>query len=134
MQAWVSDVEYDYWQNILWPSTYQLAGREYLHLPMKSNGLPSPLEEQIIDVSGNPGRWIFHDGYIESIGSCMWLGEHFWNYVGQDKKQKLFAESWIRTEVLESGVVKLIAADECFMDESTADKQDRLRGALYGTV
>ncbi len=79
------------------------------------------------------GRWTLKAGYIESIGSTMWLGEHFWNYVGRDKKQHLIEESWIRTEVLENGVVKLIAADECFMDESTADKQNCLREILYGS-
>lgn len=133
IQAWVSDVEYDYWQNVVSPDTYRLAGKEYLHLPTKSNGLPYPLEGLIIDNSKNPGRWEFRMGYMEAIGSCMWLGEGFWNYVGQDKKQKLFDECWVRTEILESGVVKLVAADECFMDESTADKQNRLREILYGS-
>lgn len=133
IQAWICDVEYDYWQNVISPDTYRLAGKEYLHLPTKSNGLPYPLERLIMDNSQNPGRWEFRMGYLEAIGSTMWLGEHFWNYVGQAKKQKLFNESWIRTEVLENGVVKLIAADECFMDESTTDKQNRLREVLYGS-
>lgn len=134
IQAWISDVEYDYWQNVVSPDTYRLAGKEYLHLPTKSNGLPYPLTDQIMDNSKNPGRWEFCMGYMEAIGSTMWLGENFWNYVGQDKKQKLFDESWIRTEILENGVVKLIAADECFMDESTADKQNCLREIIYGSV
>lgn len=134
IQAWVSDVEYDYWQNACDPIEFTSVGREYLHLPMKSNGLPYPLAQQIVDTAENPGRWLFHIGFIEAIGSTMWLNENFWNYVGQYKKQKLFNESWIRTEVLENGVVKLVAADECFMDESTADKQNRLREILYGSM
>ena len=132
IQGWIYDVDYDYWQTADDPLEYTSEKREYLHLPMKSNGLPYPLEKQIIDTSRNPGRWEFRMGYLEAIGSTMWLSDIFWNYVGFDKKERLLNTNWIRKEVYENGVIKLIAADECFSDESTADIQNNLRNLLYG--
>ena len=84
VQAWVSDVEYDHGQNASDPIEYTAVGRDYSHLPLKSNGLPFPLEQQVIDTSANPGRWTMRIGYIEAIGSTMWLGKNFWNAVGKE--------------------------------------------------
>lgn len=35
-----------------------------------------PLDEQIVDTSSNPGRWAFHDQYIEALGTRCGLANH----------------------------------------------------------
>lgn len=42
IQAWVSDVEYDFWQNATDPLEYECVGRPLSGLPMKSNGCLPP--------------------------------------------------------------------------------------------
>jgi hypothetical protein len=37
---------------------YELNGKDFSSLPLKSNGLPPPLEESEVDISKNPGRSI----------------------------------------------------------------------------
>uniref|UniRef100_A0A173H0F5 Uncharacterized protein n=1 Tax=Pandoraea faecigallinarum TaxID=656179 RepID=A0A173H0F5_9BURK len=71
VQAWVSDSEYNRWQNVTDPYEYELAGRDCSNLRKRSNGLPPPLEMEIVDVSINPGRWVLRSGYVEAIGSRM---------------------------------------------------------------
>src|SRR5688572_30826142 len=75
VMAWLADVEYEYWQNAHDLLQYTAAGKPHEHLPKKSNGLPPPLEQTIIDISGNPGRRILRNGYYEVVGAVMWLGE-----------------------------------------------------------
>ena len=98
---------------------------------MVSNGLPFPLEQQIIDISNNPGRWELKQGYIESVGSTMWLGEQFWNKTGADKATVLSAD-WLKTEEID-GVIKVKIADIPFdtADGRSGELQNKLRLLLY---
>ena len=130
-QAWISDVEYEYRQNAYSILQYTSAGREHSHLPKKSNGLPFPVEETIIDTSLNPGRMILRDGYVEVVASTMWLGKRFWECVGTVKKHSLLDAKWIHVDALENEVVKLTAAEHCFVDVSTSEIQNKLRDILY---
>src|SRR5690606_3246620 len=130
----IYDVEYDYWQNAKDPLQYEAVGRDYSHLPMRSNGLPPPVERMEIDTSENPGRWIFREGYIEAVGSVMWLVEPFWDYVGMIHKKRFDALDWISVQWLECGVVNLIAATDVLRGVSTAKQQICLRELLYGPV
>jgi hypothetical protein len=132
VQAWVSDVEYDHWQNAKDPLQYEAAGRSYAHLPTKSNGLPPPLEQIEIDTSNNPGRWSLQSGYIEAIGSIMWLGAPFWKYVGENCKAALFSASWLDVQPVGNAVTQVIASEHCFCDGTTEDIQRKLRSVLYG--
>ncbi|MBJ7313395.1 hypothetical protein ACFOLJ_26450 [Rugamonas sp. CCM 8940] len=132
VQAWVSDVAYDHWQNAKDLLEYTAVGRDYSQLPMTSNGLPPPLEQKIVDISNNPGRWMLQSGYVEAIGAVMWLGEEFWNRVGIDRKDHIRKENWLRIEALTSGILRLQTAECCFSDESTARVQNDLRALLYG--
>ncbi|MFC5474725.1 hypothetical protein [Paraherbaspirillum soli] len=132
VQAWVSDVEYDYWQNAKDPLQYEAVGRSFSHLPTKSNGLPPPLEQIEIDTSNNPGRWSLHSGYVEAIGSTMWLGMPFWKYVGETRKDTLLSSDWLDVRSEGNGVIYVVASEHGFFDESTEGIQNNLRTVLYG--
>jgi hypothetical protein len=131
VEGWVADVEYNHWQNAKDPIEYESAGRDFSHLPMKSNGLPPPLEQMEIDTSRNPGRWVLRSGYVEAIGSTMWLSELFWRRVGEDSKIRMNSTEWLHTDEPAKGISKLRTPEHCFISEETADIQNRLRACLY---
>ena len=132
VQAWVKDTEYDHWQNAADPLQYTTVGRDMTGLKMKSNGLPYPLEQQIVDTSENPGRWAFRRGYIEAIGSPMWIGENFWRVIGENRESELRALDWLHLTEPQKGVLRA-ASDTQFIDETTASRQNALREAIYGS-
>lgn len=128
--AWVSDGEYDHWQNAEDPLQYRGTGRTFEHLPMRSNGLPPPLEQMVIDISNNPGRRLLHVGYIEAVGSPMWFGSRFWELTGADKNLVL-AESWVNGRELSGGLVRIEPSREPFSSIDSAAMQEQLRNLLY---
>lgn len=133
IQAWVSDVEYDFWQNATDPLEYECVGRPLSSLPMKSNGLPPPLDQMEIDTSGNPGRNVLRQGYIEAIGSTMWLGNLFWERAGVDRFARISLLESQGFKVYECGkFIKVITSDKVFFDGSTLEKQRALRQILFG--
>lgn len=131
VQAWLSDREYDYWQNATSPHEYDGTDRSCAGLPMKPNGLPPPLDAMIIDTSANPGRRVIKVGYVEAVGSRMWLGDELWARTGTDKAEFLrqFGDN---CEVLPNGAIRLHLSDEPFTEQSDVGLQERLRAALYG--
>jgi hypothetical protein len=131
VQAWVCDVEYDHWQNAKDPLFYNAVGRDYSHLPMKSNNLPAPLERMEIDISKNPGRWSLCNGYVEAIGATMWLGDRFWERVDVQRDVVMSAD-WVHATYIENRVVKLQPSLQVFTSEDSAGVQNRLRKLLYG--
>lgn len=133
IEAWVADVEYNHWQNVKDPIEYEIAGRDFSKLPLIPNGLPPPLEQMEIDTSRNPGRWVLRSGYVEAIGSIMWLSELFWRRVGWHRKDCLNSAEWISASELENEVVRIQVSKRCFVSEETADIQNRLRACLYGS-
>ncbi len=130
--AWMFDVEYQYWQNATDPQEYTAVGRSYAGLPMKSNGLPIPLEQQVIDTSQNPGRRVLRDGYVEAVGAVMWLGEQFWPLTGASK-QDVLAADWLQCEQFPQDVLRIQAADVPFTtaEGASGDLQDKLRSLLF---
>lgn len=131
VQAWVADVEYDKWQNAEDPLIYKAANRDYSSLPMRSNGLPPPVEQMVVDISKNPGRWEFRSGYIEALGSEMWLSDLFWKYVGLDHKERLAGFLPVKLTQVTDDVIHVSVSGTSFADESTRDLQDQLRSVLY---
>jgi len=133
--AWLADSEYDHWQNAKDPLQYTAVGKSYAHLPMKSSGLPYPLEQKIIDTSANPGRWRLCDGYYEAVGAVMWLGEPFWQLTGADKTGVENAR-WLRASKPVPSVTCLQAANECFTtaDGASGELQGKLRSLLFPAV
>jgi len=131
VQAWLSDVDYDYWQNAKDPLQYQSAGRDYSNLPLKSNGLPPPLQQVEIDTSFNPGRWALKSGYVEAIGATMWLGMPFWERVGESRQNAVLSEKRLSVRSMGHGITQVVASEQCFCDETTRGVQDYLRAILY---
>jgi hypothetical protein len=135
VMAWVVDSEYDYWQNAEDPLQYTSVGKSYAHLPMKSNRQPYPVEKEIIDTSINPGRWCFRDGYIEAVGSVMWLGAPFWQLTDADQK-RVANTPWLQVQEPAPAVMRIQAAKQCFTtpDNSSGELQARLRSFLFGVA
>ncbi len=69
VMAWFADAEYEFWQNAKDLLQYTSQGKPHEHLPKKSNDLPPPLEQTIIDTSDNPGRRLLRNGYHEVVGA-----------------------------------------------------------------
>lgn len=131
VQAWVVNVEYNHWQNAEDPMLYE-GVRDMTGLKMKPSGDPPPLDRQIVDVSENPGRWEFHQGYIEAIGPTMWLGDNFWRVIGHNSEAALAEIPWLRLTKPNTNILK-ISSDIYFHDEATASEQNALRAAIYGS-
>lgn len=132
LQARLYDREYEFWQNAQDPIEYEAKGRSYSHLPMRSNGAPAPLEQLVIDVSGNPGRRILRRGFVEAVSAVMWLGPSFWAATGANK-EALGSGRWLQCNELPGGIVRIKAADTPFTasNSETGQIQERLRSLLF---
>ena len=132
VMAWVVDVDYDHWQNAKDPLQYTAAGKSYAHLPMKSNGLPPPLQQMVIDTSGNPGRWSYRNGWVEAVGAVMWLAESFWSLTGADRGE-VVKSNWLRISNPIPSVTRVESADRTFAtaEGASGDLQNRLRSLLF---
>ncbi|WP_421852677.1 hypothetical protein [Marinomonas sp.] len=126
VQGRLYDGEYDRWQNMEDIVYYESEGRDHSSLPKKSNGLPFPLESEVIDVSRNPGRWELKKGYIECVGSTMWMSKALLKDLGVDN---LAIEN-----VSDLGsVLRFDVQDECFKAAAgeEAEVQNELRRMLF---
>ena len=132
VQACVSDVEHSFWQNARDPLQYQAAGRSYSALAMVSNGLPPPLTQRVIDVSGNAARRVLRVGYVEMIGHLMWLGPKFWPYVGENRRKAILGSANCRVTELSNGILRVAAIDGPFVDDHTQTEQAELRRLILG--
>ncbi len=132
VMAWIADRDYEHWQNAEDLLEYTAVGKPHGHLPKKSNGLPPPLEQTIIDISGNPGRRLLRKGYYEAIGAVMWLGEPFWPVTGANK-EGIISAPWLQVVHALPRVVRLDAAAQCFMTDEgpSAELQRKLRTLLF---
>jgi hypothetical protein len=130
--AWVADVEYDFWQNAVDPLQFRAHGRAWEHLPKISNGLPPPLEQTVVDTSQNPGRRTLRRGFIEAVGSRMWLGERFWGLTGAEK-QRVMSAPFLKSTKIAPGIVRIESSISCFTtDQGTIGKLQReLRELLF---
>lgn len=129
VQAWVSDIEYSFWQSAEDPLEYEGSHRSYEGLPMRSNGLPYPLEKMVIDTSSNPARRDIKVGYVEAIGNPMWLGAQFWQY-SSISKQCLIKELGEKAQEI-NGTVRIDMINGGFKDETSVKEQKKLRDLLY---
>ena len=103
-------------------------------LPMKSNGLPFPLEQQVVDTSRNPGRRVLRQGYVEAIGHRMWLGPEYFARVPGADRDAIVNAGWLQVTEGDNGILEIVASDEPFTDEGAADIQNRLRRLLFPTT
>jgi len=132
--ARVADSAYDYWQNAYDPLQFQAAGRSMEGLPMRSNNLPPPLDQMIVDISTNPGRRILRNGYVEAIGHRMWLGQEFFRRVPGVSLESFVSAPWLKVTKRQHETYEVVASEEPFVDASTTDVQIRLRRLLFPTT
>lgn len=126
------DSQFNRVQNMETIRRYESEGIDHSHLPKIHNGKPEPFSETIIDTSVNPGYWCFKKGYIEAVGSEMWLGKHFFERVNLTPDDVLACD-WLETKVLENGVLHLKAYDHPFnrAEGEQAEIQFALRTLLF---
>lgn len=129
VQAYVVDVEFDYWQNAIDPLQYTAKNMPYEHLPMISNGLPPPLNRSVIDTSNNPGRRMLRSGYIEAVGSPMWLSDKFFELTGADSSRLLSDENIVVER--KGDIVKIEIADRTPAKASRDPALLKLRRELF---
>jgi hypothetical protein len=130
VMAWVVDAEDDAWQNQERLEVYDAAGKSHTHLKKISNGLPAPLDQTIIDTSSNPGRWIYRQGYVEAVGSPMWIGKPFWE-LSRGTRAALLERGWLTP--VRSDIDRIQPVDRCFLSTQPGDAaiQNTLRSVLF---
>lgn len=131
ISARVYDAEYEHWQNAADPLLYTAVGRSMAGLPMKSNGLPPPLDKMVVDTSRNPGRRILRDGHIEAIGPRMWLGAEFFAQVPDSDRRAVLDAPGLRVTERPDGLTEILAREPRFVDAGSAEEQHRLRRLLF---
>ena len=130
VQAFLVDREYHYWQNAQDPLEFRAHNRSYEGLPMKSNGLPFPLEQQVVDISNNPGRFVLREGFIEAIGSPMWFSNRFWDLTGANKNAVIIEGVKVEED---DGLTK-ISLGEPITERTGSVIQDALRRSLFPQI
>lgn len=130
--AWQMDREFFFWQNEEDLESYTSRKKPYEHLPTKESGDPLPLPQIIIDTSKNPGRNIFKIGYVEAVGSTMWLGDEFFSLTGASK-EAVKSTDWLDVKELKPDILKIKAQEDCFtqFEGKEADLQNKMRDLLY---
>lgn len=131
--ACLQNDEYMLWQNAADPLQYQAAGRSYNHLPLISNGLPSPLQKLVVDTSRNPGRRIIKIGYVEMVGHVMWFGKPFWSLVGERHREAVLTSVAYQITQMPNEIVRVIASNQPFSDDTSKAEQEDLRRLLFST-
>lgn len=129
------DKDYNRIQNMEIIRSYESAGIDHSHLPKINNGKQPPFNEVIVDTSVNPGYWCFKKGYIEAVGSEMWLGKHFFERVNLSPDAVLACD-WLETKELDNDVIHLKAYDKPFnsAEGEQRDIQFKLRELLFGNT
>ena len=128
-QAFVHDYDYYYWQNVEDLLLYESKSKDHSSLPKRSNDLPYPLEQTIVDVSKNPGRRVLRDGFRETVSSPMWI----------DEKLILSVSDLIKINDVKlsrhKNLLRIESRYETFTcdDGDQGDMQNRIRHAVYGT-
>lgn len=135
IQCRVYNTEYSHIQNMRDIQSYELYGLKHDHLPKVNNGMPYPLNMDEIDTSCNPGNWIFRNGYLESVGSEMWLGKHFFNRLNLSVDD-LKRVNWLELKELDNGVVYIKSYEYPFdsSEGEQKDIQEKLRHLLYSNT
>ena len=132
IMAWLADAEYEFWQNAEDLLQYTSKYKSHEHLPKKSNGLPPPLEQTVIDISGNPGRRLLRFGHYEAVGAIMWLGESFW-HLTKASKVEVERSQWLHISRPLPSVVRIEASSNCFTTSEgrAGNLQRELRTLLF---
>lgn len=132
VMSWIAATDYDYWQNAQDPRIFHAAGLDWSKLARVSNGLPPPLEMEVIDTSSNPGRRTMRLGYVEAVGSVMHVSNDFSCLTGFDVQDAPLFPT-IEVERMLPNVIRIKAADTLFTcpDGASGVQQMKLRQFLY---
>jgi hypothetical protein len=131
IQAHFVDRNYQDMQNIFDPLQFQARGMSIEGLRMISNGLPFPLEQKIVDISRNPGRFELRQGYVVVAAAYMWFGDEFWQVTGQTPERiqaKLPANASLKFKKCWC----LVANTGLFTDLKTCETQEKVKQAIFG--
>lgn len=72
--GYVTDLDFNTWQNAATPYSYIMANKPHEHIPrLPGQELGKDVWNERLDLSSNPGRTVFHMGYVESIGGVMYV-------------------------------------------------------------
>lgn len=134
ISAWIEDSNYRHWQNTTDPTEYQEAGKP-LPGPLIRRNAPPPLDDLIVDCSNNPGRMVLQSGYVEAVGSRMWLGTLFCDHTGASPIE-IEQTPWLRTSRPHPDILEIQSADQPFTSSvgAQAETQVALRKLLFPRV
>jgi hypothetical protein len=123
------DTEYEHWQNAEDPIEYTTENRSYSHLRTYREPI---FGDERIDISDLPGRRIVRKGYVEAIGSTMWVTERLSAKTGADLN-KLRTYPWCKCETVFADVIRVHVMAKCFSaaDGPQGRTQNMLREALF---
>lgn len=133
VEATFYDWNYYYWQNATDLLEYRDSNIDIATLKLKQNGLPPPLDSLVVDTSENPSRRVLRQGYVEMVGSPMWISQAF--FESQCRPFDAAGLEGIGFEVSsQDGIIRIAFRGGMFVSGETAGQQRALREAIYGTT
>jgi len=137
-QAFSYDENYRYWQGAYDLDTYERHGRSHAHLRKRKRRMPEPLDNLIIAIEDNPGRYVIrteHEkqiGFVETVTAEMWLGPEFWPRTGADRDAVLNCE-FLQVEEMEHDIIHIQTGYRTFTEDTgeQAELQNKMRRLLY---
>lgn len=129
VQSWLSDADYEKWQNTKDIRLYEIEGKSTRGLTFVENTQTTTRPAEI-DTSNNLGLRKLEKSYVKAIGSTMWLGPAFWSLAKADRST-VEAEFHCDMKVLEGDVVRIEVASLPFTESSCKDIQLKLWRFLF---
>ena len=129
VSARVIDREYEFWQNASDPLEFTANGRD---VPSERLYVDPVFGDHLIDISGNPGRRVLRDGFVEAVGSPMWLSDLFFLRTGASRRDVLESELLLQKEEVE-GLLRFEATLGQFQQPvgKEGEAQESLRRLLF---
>ena len=128
------DAEFDDWQNASTPFPYIMANKPHAHLPrLPAESWNNSPNNEPLDISRNPGRRVWRQGYIEAIGGVMVVTDKLLSMSGGSKEQ-LLSLPFLRTDdwktclrlELDSGFLA-----DAEQNQEMCARMDAVRSALF---
>jgi hypothetical protein len=117
---------YDFWQNTTDVRGVVDAGLPIEDLRFIRNEM---FNVEMIDINANPGRRVLQIGYVEAIGSEMWLGPNYFAHFPGVKSR--LPAGWIAEE--NNNFLHIVAFPEVFTQPTGEQRliQEALRAAIF---
>ncbi len=132
--GYVADKEFIDWQNASTPYSYIMAKKPHEHLPrIAGQVLGKDIFNERLDLSGNPGRTVFHMGYVEAICGVLYVTEKLTRLSGGDLHRLhdlpfLRIDDWLQCLRLELDPALLANADQ---NPEMCSRMDSVRAVLF---